>query len=112
MTCIDKPVELLIQKLQQALPLHAHGRTALAAVLQRHSSAASTMPRVMVTDIFYAGEEKGLMCRVDVQGLTNDRTVVVAPLTQLAFDRRHPVTRDIAAYRNKRRAKNGSRHYG
>ncbi len=42
------------------------------------------------------------MCHVDVQGLAGEPVVVVAPVTQLAFNRRHPIARDIAAYRKHR----------
>jgi hypothetical protein len=42
------------------------------------------------------------MCRVDVQGFADEPVVVVAPVTQLAFNRRHPIARDIATYRKHR----------
>ena len=61
------------------------------------------MSRLMVTDVFYAGEANGLMCRVDVQGAIDMPVVVVSPVTQLAFNRREiPIARDIAAYRKHR----------
>jgi hypothetical protein len=104
MTSTDLRAEQLMQKLRRALPLTAHGRPSLTAVLGRSRSCVDVMPRVTVTDVFYAGEEKGLMCRLDVQGFADDPVIVVAPVTQLTFNRRHPVARDIAAYR-KRRAK-------
>jgi len=102
MTSTDFRAEQLVQKLRRALPLTAHGRPSLTAVLGRSLSSANLMPRVTVTDIFYAGEENGLMCRVDVQGLAEEPVVVVAPVTQLAFNRKHPIARDIAAYRKRR----------
>jgi len=102
MTSTDLRAERLVQKLRRALPLTAHGRSQLTATLRRSLCCANVMPRVTVTDIFYAGEERGLMCRVDVPGLADDFVVVVVPLSQLAFNRRHPVARDIAAYRKRR----------
>jgi hypothetical protein len=42
------------------------------------------------------------MCRIDVHGGIDEPVVVVAPVTQLAFNRKHPITRDIAAYRKRR----------
>jgi len=93
-----------MHKLRRALSLTAHGRPPLTAALRRSLACANHMPRVTVTDVFYAGEEKGLMCRIDVQGEIDEPVVVVAPVTQLAFNRKHPIARDIAAYR-KRRAK-------
>ena len=102
MTSSDFRVELLVQKLRRALPLTAHGRPSLTAMLRRRLSCQDVIPRVTVTDIFYAGEKNGLMCRVDVQGFADEPVVVVAPVTQLAFNRKHPITRDIAAYRKRR----------
>ncbi len=55
-----------------------------------------------VTDIFHAGEENGLMCHVDMLGLAGAPVVVVAPVSQLVFNRRHPVARDVATYRKRR----------
>jgi hypothetical protein len=101
MTSSDLRAEHLVQKLRRALPLTAHGRPSLTAVLGR-SLSSNLMPRVTVTDVFYAGEESGLMCRVDVHGVIDQPVVVVAPVTQLAFNRRHPIARDIAAYRKRR----------
>jgi len=98
----DFHAEQLVQKLRRALPLTAHGRPPLAAMLSRNHDCANLMPRVTVTDVFDAGEENGLMCRIDVQGGIDAPVVVVAPVTQLAFNRRHPIAREIAAYRKHR----------
>jgi len=54
------------------------------------------------TDVFYAGEEKGLMCRIDLQGVAGPPFLLVAPITHFSFNRRHPIARDIAAYRELR----------
>jgi len=42
------------------------------------------------------------MCCVDVSGGIDEPVVVLAPVPQLAFNRRHPIARDIAAYRKRR----------
>ncbi len=47
------------------------------ATLQRRFSRAKIMARLTVTDVFYAGKEQGLMCRIDVHGLTSEPVVVV-----------------------------------
>jgi hypothetical protein len=102
MTGTEFRAEHLVQKLRRALPLTAHGRPPLTTALRRLLSCQDVIPCVTVTDIFYAGEENGLMCRIDVHGLIDEPVVVVAPVGQLAFNRRHPVARDIAAYRKLR----------
>ena len=100
MTSTDLRAELLVQKLRRALPLTAHGRPSLTAALRR--LGASLAPRVTVTDVFYRGEKDGLMCRVDVGEESGAPIVVVAPITKLAFNRRHPIAHDVAAYRKRR----------
>lgn len=42
------------------------------------------------------------MSRVDVHGMIDQPIVVVAPVTQVAFNRRHPIARDIATYCKRR----------
>ena len=113
MTWTDLHAERLVQKLRRVLPLAAHGRPPLTAALRRSLACPDVIPPVMVTDIFYAGEEDGLMCRIDARGLDDAPIVVVAPVTQLAFNRRHPIARAVAAYR-KRRAETAAftRHGG
>ncbi len=41
------------------------------------------------------------MCRIDLQGTTGQGVPLVAPLAQLAFNRRHPIAQDLAAYRER-----------
>lgn len=102
MTGTDWCAEHLVQKIRRFLALAAHGRPSLTATLQRSFSCANLMARLTVTDIFGESEDKGLMCHIDVKGLTGEPVLVVAPITQLAFNRRHPDARDIAAYRKRR----------
>lgn len=42
---------------------------------------------------------------IDLHGTTGQPVLLVAPLTQLAFNRRHPITQDVAAYRERRAEK-------
>jgi hypothetical protein len=107
MTDTNQRTEHLVQKLRRALPLAAYGRPVLTSALRRSLACPDVAARVMVTDIFYAGEENGLMCRINVQGKTGQQVLVVAPIAQLAFNRRQPAAREIAAY-CKRRAGSGS----
>ncbi len=102
---VDQRAERLAQKLRRALPLAAHGLTALAAALRRRFSGANVLTRLTVTDVFYASEEKGLMCRIDLHGKSGPPILLVAPLTQLAFNRRHAIAQEIAAYRKRRAEK-------
>jgi len=51
--------------------------------------------------VFDAGENFGLMCQIEV-GDGPDPAIFVTPIAELAFDRRHPIVREIADYRSRR----------
>jgi len=104
--------EQLVQKLRRALPLAAHGRPPLMLALRQRLPGAILMPRVTITDAFYAGEKNVLMCRIDLHGEIDEPVVVLAPITQLAFNRSHPIARDIAAYRKRHAQASAVTGYG
>jgi hypothetical protein len=54
-----------------------------------------------VTNVFDTGDAFGLMCQVEV-GDDDARAIFVTPIAELAFDRRHPIAREIADYRHGR----------
>jgi len=88
-------------RLQRALPLPAYGKPALLSFLRNRVVNTGASPRLTVTNVFDAGESRGLMCQFIVQEATAIPCVFVAPLAQIAFDRRHPIAREVAAYRNR-----------
>lgn len=88
----------LIWRLQRQLPLSAHGKPSLIAFLQRRGANVRTASRLKVTSVFRTGEACGLMCQFVLEDEPEGRRVFVAPLEQLAFDRRHPIAREIAAF--------------
>jgi hypothetical protein len=87
----------LVQRLRRALPLSAYPRPALLAFLKTHRAMGGCAPRLIVTDVFDAGGAGGLMCRFAIADV--DTSSFVAPLDQLALDRRRPVAREAAAHR-------------
>jgi hypothetical protein len=54
-----------------------------------------------VTNVFDASDRFGLMCQVEV-GDAADPAIFITPIADLAFDRRHPIAREIADYRRRR----------
>jgi hypothetical protein len=80
-----------LDRLRRTLPASGHPRSALLAELRARGAAGRAAPRLSVIDIFDAGQEGGLMCRFFVadQGARS----FVAPLSHIAFDRRHPLAR-------------------
>ncbi len=82
----------LVQNLRRALPLSAHPRPALLAFLRARGLIGRAAPRLIVLDIFDAGEDRGLMCRFAIAE-DSEASSFIAPLAQVALARRHPAAR-------------------
>lgn len=94
--------EQLAWRLQCFLPLPAHGRPALLKFLRGSGVMFRNSPRLMVTGVFRAGNGKGLMGQFAVEGAEESPRLFVAPIEHLAFERGHPIVRDLAVYRKAR----------
>jgi hypothetical protein len=77
----------LLHNLRRALPVSAHARPALLDFMRARSVIGHASPRLTIIDIFDAGQDRGLMCRFAIAGEAEGRGFV-APLAQLALDRR------------------------
>lgn len=98
-SCQD--IRILVRKLQRFLPLSAHVRPALIKSLRARRPIAANSPMCVVTHVFDAGEEHGLMCQLEFSAGAKSM-VLVAPIGHLSFNRRDPISREIAAYRKRR----------
>ncbi len=87
-----------VQNLRRALPVSAHARPALLAFLRARGAIGRGSPRLTVIDIFDAGQDRGLMCRFTIAGEGEARGFV-APLAQLALERRRAVASDASLRR-------------
>jgi hypothetical protein len=87
--------ERFVEQLRRSLPLSAHASPALLAFLRALGAIGRGSPRLMVINVFDAGEGRSLMCRFTVVGEGAGRGFV-APLAQLALDRRRTVGSDAA----------------
>ncbi|MFZ3181203.1 MAG: hypothetical protein WA156_13575 [Methylocystis silviterrae] len=86
--------DALVQRLQRALPLGARGRPALLAFLRARGVIGNIAPRLKVIGIFPAGAQGEFLCRFSVEDGVGAETFV-APLGQLALDRRHLAARKL-----------------
>ena len=79
LSVIDNPLqtELLIAKLKAAVPLSATVSPPLLALLQEQSPDLALPPRCQITRIHYAGDEGGILCKLDF-GHEDDREVLYA----------------------------------
>ncbi len=82
----------LVQNLRRTLPLSAHPRPALIAFLRARGLIGRAAPRLIVLDVFDAGEDRGLMCRFAIAE-DGEASSFIAPLAQVALARRHPAAR-------------------
>ncbi|WP_400768578.1 hypothetical protein [Methylosinus sporium] len=56
-----------------------------------------------MTNVFDAGDAFGLMCQVEVGDGDGDApSIFITSIAEIAFDRRHPIAREIADYRRRR----------
>jgi hypothetical protein len=92
----------LLEALRRNLPLAALPRKASAQTsLQRAAPTALSHRSCLVTDVFDAGDGLGLMCQLQIRE-GGRSSFLVTPITELAFDRSHPISRDVAKYRRMR----------
>ena len=88
-------------KLKAALPLPALATPPMLAQLREQAPGLDLSPRCQITEIYYAGDEGGIVCRLDF-GQDDGEKVFFVSITHLTFDRRLPLAREIAAYQKHR----------
>jgi hypothetical protein len=100
---IDNPLQahLLMAKLKAALPLPALATPPMLAQLREQAPGLDLSPRCQITEIYYAGDEGGILCKLDFGQEDTDQAFFVS-ITHLTFDRRLPLAREIAAYQRHR----------
>lgn len=91
-----------IDRLRTSLPVSGYPRPALLAELRSRKAAGRSAPKLRVIDILDAGSDKGLMCRFLV--VDKDARSFVAPISQIALDRRHPMAQAVATHCNTTRS--------
>ena len=98
---LDK-VDILLEKLKTALPIETKLTQRLIRTLAQKSPEISIPNTCNVVDVYYAGDEGGVLCRLDFGGSEN-RAAHVVSITHLSFDRSHtPLAREIQVYQRHR----------
>src|SRR4051812_19144910 len=85
--------------MSSAIRQHYQFRSSSAGGLGRMHTDLS--PRCQITGIHYAGDEGGILCKLDF-GTEDADPVFFVSITHLTFDRRLPLAREIAAYQKHR----------
>ena len=103
----DRAMELL-SRMKAALPIPARPTRAMIRALREQGRKIASTQKLLIQDVIYGGDEGGIMCGM---ALTDDsKEMLVASITHLRVDPRHPLTREIRAYqqeRTKRLARSG-----
>lgn len=100
---IDDPdkTDRLTAATEASLPLKTRLSPTVKRALAQQSPESTIPDRCMVTEIFYTGDEGGIVCRLDIGGPDTKAPFMVS-ITHLIFDRRCPVFRQIEAYQRHR----------
>ena len=100
---IDNPeqVERLVAELRESLPLLATITPAVAAIIREQSPVAELSRPYPITRVDYAGDEGGIVCKVELGPESDDRAIF-ASITHLRFSHAGPIARKIAAYQKHR----------
>jgi hypothetical protein len=98
---VESDKDRFLWRLQCQLPLSAHGRPALTAFLRNRIANIKFAPHLKVTNVFHSGAAGGLMYPFLVEDSAAEKYLFVAPVEQLAFDRRYPNSREIALCRRR-----------
>jgi hypothetical protein len=112
---IDNPdqVERLIAGLRQSLPLFATVTPEVAGIIRERSpTAADPQRRYPITRVDYAGDEGGIVCKVELGPEVGDSALFTS-ITHLRFGHAEPLARQIAGYqkhRVKRLRRDGQRN--
>jgi len=100
---IDDPeaTDRLYEKLEAALPLPARPTLELLAALRTQQPAMTLAPACRIIEISYAGDEGGIVCKLDF-GADGTGKAAFVSITHLRFDPRLPMARDIDRYQRRR----------
>lgn len=91
----------LITAMAESPVLTARLSPELKAIMRKKDPTAVVPDTCTVGEIIYTGDEGGITCKLDF-GLENESAIFLASITNLIFDRRCPLYRQITAYQKHR----------
>jgi len=100
---IDDPekTDRLLVELKASLPVRTRLSQNLIRMFARKSPDLSIPSICSIVSVFYAGDEGGIVCGLDVGG-SETKALHFVSITHLSFDRRMPLFRRIATYQHHR----------
>jgi hypothetical protein len=91
----------LLEKLKTVVPIEARLSHSLIRLLAEKSPEMPIPERCKVIDVFYTGDEGGIICCLDIGGLQTQDVNLVS-ITHLGFHRNTPLSREIDLYQRHR----------
>ncbi len=100
---IDNPdkTAALVAGLKASLPIFARPTAESLKLLHQRSPMRDFPRECSITDIYYVGDEGGILCTLDF-GLEDVKEVAIVSITHLRFDRHVPLSHEIAQYQRHR----------
>ena len=92
---------LLLEKLKTVVPIEATLSQSLIRMLAERSPEIHIPEKCNVIDVFYTGDEGGIICCLDIGGPQTKEAHLVS-ITHLGFHRRTPASREIDLYQRHR----------
>jgi hypothetical protein len=98
---LDKPEKTLqlIATLKAALPFEVELTPEAVALLRSERVANAVEPRQIVSEVYYAGDEGGNLCRLLPAGM---ESVIMVSLAHLRVHRKNPLASAIFEYQKHR----------
>jgi hypothetical protein len=93
----------LLQQMEAQLPIPAQLTKALGAALRNQGVKIPVTRKVQIDQVFYAGDEGGIVCGLTFPGQQGN--AVVVSLTHLRVGGSHPLAPAIVSYQRERTRK-------
>ena len=94
----------LLEKLKTVVPIEARLSPSLMRLLAEKSPETPIPEKCNVIDVFYTGDEGGIICSLDIGGQRTQHAHLVS-ITHLGFHRNTPLSREIDLYQRHRTKK-------
>lgn len=91
----------LLEKLKTVVPIEARLSQSLIRLLAEKSPEVPIPETCQVIDVFYTGDEGGIICCLDIGGPQTKNAHLVS-ITHLGFYRNTPLSREIDIYKRHR----------
>jgi len=100
---IDDPdkTDRLVDALEASLPVETRLSASLIQTLSKRSPDVAIPARCNVVSVFYAGEEGGIVCALDIGG-PDTKSAHLVSITHLIFERKLPLFSQIDKYQRHR----------